>query len=237
MTGTFTIESVYDQDLEMFEKERDRRPLTEKADPLALSWVAYRVWQKSPQRRWADWSDLEVHDHDREMAEATRRYYRNKLAMQTLRGSSEPTQFAQDLYDICNGGVMRHCHKGMLYRLPYFYKEDTRFAELQEHTQAQPDLDSLPVFLAGKSPRELERYGKIFRSRRSRETMEYWFHDRETGYAVQWSVNYENPLRSVVEHYFRTQDRPKITATFMLGHDRRSDFRYWIITQPELMFG
>lgn len=235
-SGTFTIESVVDLDLELFEKERDHRPLTEKADPLALSWAAYHVWEKFPGRRWADWNDLEVFDHDREIAKETRRYYRNKLALRALKGNGEQTRFAQDLYDICNGGVMRYCHKGLLYRLPYFYVEDIRRAELQEHTQAQPTVDNVPPYLRGETTLHLERYGRIFRSRRSGETMEYWFHDRDTGYAVKWPVAYDNPLRSLVDHYFRTVERPVITAKLALGHDRITDFQYWVITQPELRF-
>lgn len=66
--------------------------------------------------------------------------------------------------------------------------------------------------------------------------MEYWFHDRATGYAVKWPVAYDNPLRSLVDHYFRTQDRFTIDATLAFGHDRITDFQYWIITQPELRF-
>ena len=239
MSGTFTIQSTpssIDRELELFEKERDRRPLTEKADPLALSWAAYRVWEKFPGRRWADWADLEVFEHDREIANETRRYYRNKLALRALRGNGEQTEFARDLYDICNGGIMRHCHRGMLYRLPYFYVEDIRRAELQEHTQAQPDLDHIPRFLAEKTTLHLERYGRIFRSRRSGETMEYWFHDRATGYAVKWPVAYDNPLRSLVDHYFRTADQHVVNAQVAIGHDRVTDFHYWIITQPELKF-
>ena len=237
MTGTYIIEltpSAADREFELFEQERDRRPLTEKADPLALSWAAYHVWEKFPGRRWADWNDLEVFEHDRAMATETRRYYRDKLAMRALRGTGEQTEFARDLYDICNGGIMRHCHRGMLYRLPYFYVEDIRRAELQEHTPAQPNVLSVPQFLAGKTTLNLERYGRIFRSRRNSEIMEYWFHDRDTGYAVKWPVTYDNPLRSLVDHYFRTQNRFTIDATLAFGQDRITDFQYWIITQPEL---
>ena len=217
------------------EQDRDRRPLTEKADPLALSWAAYHVWEKFPGRRWADWVDLEAHDHDREMATETRRYYRNKLALRALKGTDEQTQFARDLYDICNGGIMRNCHRGMLYRLPYFYVEDIRRAELIADTQHQPSLkDITPAFLREKHTRRLLRHSRIFHSRRSREVMEYWFHDEESGHAVQWAVAYDNPLRSMVEHVWQTQTHVQLYGQWLFGHDTVNDFHFYKVAQPEL---
>jgi len=229
-----TVASI--DDFGQWEREQDRRPLTEMADPLALSWVAYHVWRKNPGLRWAAWADLEVHEHDREIARETRRYYRNKLALRALKGTGEQTQFARDLYDICNGGVMRECHRGMLYRLPYLYVEDVRRDELREKTLVQPDLDSLPRFLEDRSTRRLRRYGRIFRTRRSGERMEYWYHDEETGYPVMWAVDYGNTLRTVVDHFFDSYETPQIHARWCVGVDQVNDFRYWVIAQPELRF-
>lgn len=226
------------EEFEILERAKDRRPLTEKADPLALSWAAYRVWQKFPNRRWAPWSDLEAHDHDREMAQETRRYYRNRLAMRALKNTGEPSQFSRDLYDICNGGIMRVCHIGILYRLPYFYVEDTQRASLIENTLHQPSVsDSVPRYLQGAVPRQLIRHGRIFHSRRKNETMEYWFHDEDTGDAVLWSVDYENPLRSLVENIYRSHTSLRLKGLWLLGHDRVNDFYFWKVTQPEINFG
>lgn len=220
-----------------FDRKEDRRPLTEKADPLALSWAAYHVWTKFPNRRWVSWNDIEANDHDREMATETRRYYRNRLTMRALKRTGEPSQFSRDLYDICNGGIMREFHRGMLYRLPYFYVEDTGRASLIEHTLHQPSLDDCPpAFLREPRTRELLRHSRIFRSRRSRETMEYWFHDEHTGDAVLWSVAYENPLRSMVEHVWRTQTRLRLHGLWLFGHDIINDFHFWTVTQPEIRF-
>ena len=219
------------------QREKDRRPMTEKADPLALSWAAYQVWTKFPQRRFVPLADIEAHDHDREMADATRRYYRDKLTMLALKSNTEPSDFQRELYDICTGGIIRECHRGMIYRLPYFYVEDTRRAELREHTLAQPGVDQSLARFAEKSTRELLPHSRIFQSRRSRETMEYWFHDTTTDEAVCWAVAYDNPLRSLVEHHWKTATRPKIHARWRLGHDLRENFTYWVIVEPELRFG
>lgn len=225
------------EEYEIQQRAQDRRPLTEKADPLALSWAAYHVWLKFPSRRWVPWNDIEAHDHDRGLADETRRYYRDKLAMRALKGNGEATQFAQDLYDICNGGIMRVCHIGILYRLPYFYVEDTKRAELIEHTQQQPSLDDAnPAFLREQYTRELLRHGRIFHSRRGREIMEYWFHDETSGHPVQWGVAYDNPLRSMVEQVWKTHDRIQLYGYWLLGHDAKNDFYFWKVTQPELRF-
>jgi hypothetical protein len=216
-----------------FDRKEDRRPLTEKADPLALSWAAYHVWGKFPNRRYVEWRDLEAKEHDFSMAAETRRYYRNRLALRALKGQGEPSQFSRDLYDICNGGIMRVCHMGMLYRLPYFYVEDTRRAELIEHTHSQPTLD-VPPYLRAAITLTLRRYNRIFHSRKRQEIMEYWFHDEATGNAVLWAVDYDNPLRSLVESVWRTQDRIRLKATYLFGHDRLNDWHFWRITQPEI---
>lgn len=226
---------IWIEDFEREERTRDTRPLTEKADPLALSWAAYHVWTKFPNRRWVQWNDIEAHDHDRDMANATRRYYRDKLAMQALKATADPTQFSRDLYDICNGGTMRECHRGMLYRLPYFYVEDNKRADLIQHTLHQPNLnDATPALLREKYVKEISRYGRIFHSRRGREIMEYWFHEDATGHPVQLAVGYDNPLRSMVEHVWTTNSRIKVYGQWLLGHDNRNDFYFWKVVQPEV---
>ena len=217
------------------ERERDRRPLTEKADPLALAWVAYAVWLKFPNRRWAEWSDLEVHEHDREMARVTREYYRNKLAMRALKNTREPTEFERDLYDICNGGIMRECHKGILYRLPYFYVEDTETEALRDRFTVGPqDIDVIPAFLLERSTRRLAPDTRIFHSRRRREVMQYWFRDTVTNHPVAWNVVYDNPLRSLVDHLHRTQSTVDLAARWHVVRLHDNSFHYWIPADAEL---
>lgn len=209
----------------------DRRPLTEKADPLALSWASYYVWTKFPERRFAHWNDLEAHPHDHEIAKETRRYYRELLTMRALKSDHELGGFSKDLYDICNGGIMRECHRGMIYRLPYFYVEDTKRQDLREHTQAQPDISQGTL---EKSTRGLVRHDRIFQSRRRGETMEYWFHDAETGHAVKWPVDYKNPLRSLVDQHWQSHERTRIHGRWAFTHDTRHDFCHWTLLEPEL---
>ena len=113
--------------------------------------------------------------------------------------------------------------------------EDTKLAELREHTVAQPKIPTKHYGIE-KTTRELLRHGCIFHSRRSREVMDYWFHDTRTNEAVRWPVAYDNPLRSLVEHVWQTQTKIKIHARWAFTHDRREDFCYWTVTEPELRF-
>jgi hypothetical protein len=223
------------KEFELMERERDRRPITEKADPLALSWVAYGVWKKDPKKRWIEWRDLEVHEHDREMARVTREYYRNRLAMRALRNTREPTEFERDLYEICNGGIMRVCHMGMLYRLPYFYVEDTETEALRDRFDDGPrDTDVIPAFLQERSTRVLAPDARIFHSRKRREVMQYWFRDVNTGHPVAWNVMYDNPLRSMVDHLHRTQPTVSLEARWHVVSLMDNSFHYWIPADVEL---
>jgi hypothetical protein len=227
------------QEFEIQERARDRRPLTERADPLALSWAAYRVWQKFPDRRWAPWSDLEIHEHDHDMSRITRQYYRDRLAMRALKSPNEPTEFARDLYDICTGGVMRVCHTGLLYRLPYFYVEDTETDSLMDRYPDCPGIsDIVPAFLLARETRSLKPDCMIFRSRRSGEIMRYWFRDLGTGHPVSWNVKYDNPLRSVVDHLHRSRSSIVVSAQWRVTHvrmDGRPDFYHWMPIDVELL--
>lgn len=214
------------------EEQMKNLPLDSPDDPLAASWASYHVWQKQPGRRWVPLNDVIISPHDRDIAETTRRYYRDKIAMQSLR-QGEVSSFRQDLYDICNNGVIRHKHLGMIYRLPYFYVEDIERQKLKDATTIMPDIGSLPPYLSGKSTRRLRTHGKILHSRRARETMEYWYHDAATGYPVLWCVNYDNPLRSLVEYHFNKFETADIYAHWRLGHSRFDGFRFWMILDPE----
>jgi hypothetical protein len=218
----FDLDSIWD-DGKSNRAEKNLRPLAEKTDPLALSWASYHVWTKFPQRRWSDWNDLEAHEHDHAMALATRKYYRDRLMVRALATTNELTAFARDLYDICNGGVMRECHRGMLYRLPYFYVEDITTAELISRYSGLPnpvDNNVIPI-TQNCSIKTLEADCVIFHSRQRNETMQYWFRDTETGYPVKWEVKYDNPLRSIVDHLHRTQKFIKINAYWFVKQSRQ----------------
>ena len=64
------------------------QPVNFSDDPIALSWASYHVWKKFPARRWVDLKDVEAHDWDREIAAATRKYYRDRFTVQALKGQT-----------------------------------------------------------------------------------------------------------------------------------------------------
>jgi len=221
--------------LGMVDKQKDLRLLPGEVDHLALSWASYHVWLKDPGKRYVDWRDLEASAHDVEMAQVTRRYYRDQLMMRVLKTDRELTPFARDLYDICNGGALRECHRGMLYRLPYFYVEDITLLDIyQQYQQAFPAQDATAPFT---STRTLQPDRVVFRSRRNNECMQYWFRDQESGRPVMWPVKYDNPLRSIVEHLHSLNQPLTINASWFTRYQRIQQhmLQHWQLANPKLV--
>lgn len=229
-------EDFFMDPLEEQDRYADTRPLTEKADPLALSWASYAVYLRSPQRRWVPFSDVEAHEHDHHMAEVTRRYYRNRLALEALRSNDIPSRFRRDLYDICNGGIMRHKHLGMIYRLPYFYVEDTSRDELVSQFPLTPrGSKPVPRSIHGPAPRRLVTVGQILRSRSRQESMQYWFRD-ENQHPVVMHLELKNPLHDLAKSIFGTPEQENLVrGRFYITQDPRRDFYYWTLANPELI--
>lgn len=234
----FDDTTVFLREHEKEQAQRDRRPLTEKQDPLALSWAAYHVWENFPQRRWVDWADIEARDHDITMAEHTRRYYRDKIALRALSNNNALTAFQKDLYDICNGGILRECHRGMLYRLPYFYAEDVARQELRDLFKNRPAFDQRPVWSkhAEKVTMQLAPVMKIFKSRKNSEIMEYWFQETSCDHPVMWAIKYDNPLRSMVDNLFDESKFMRVSA-YKHNTSRSQEFNHWHLSDVELKFG
>lgn len=220
-----------------FDRKEDRRPLTEKADPLALAWAAYHVWQKWPQRRWVPFDSIEAHDHDLEMAKVTRRYYRDRLTMKVLRGQ-ELTPIQREMLDISQGGTMRVCHMGLLYRMPYFYAEDVKRDDLASHysTLVPASIKTRqawrPAPLLEHQVQDLRPVTQILRTRKSGDVDEYWWRNCEDQ-PVLWSVVSNNPLRSVVDSLWR-RDHVTVRAFFHHGQVRGQDFWHWYVSGVEL---
>jgi hypothetical protein len=212
-------------------KKRDTRPLNLPQDPLALSWASYWITKKNPQRRWTPLEELTASTHDIEMAEVTRKYYRDKIMMKNLRGTPM-TQFQQDLYDICNNGVVTHGHLGMLYRLPYFYEEDTTKQLL--YANHQP-VQGKTGGMAERRTKTLTPLSTIVRSRARNETIQFWFQD-EGNALVLWSVLHNNPLRPLVESLVE-KGTITVSAFFHLKNDHYdpSGFQFWHIGDVRLV--
>jgi len=198
-------------------------------DPIALSWASYHVWTKFPTRRWVSLEEVEAHEHDRVIASDTRRYYRDRFALQVLKGK-ELTKFQHSLYElITEERPLMSDQVGMVMKLPYFYVEDTTLDEIFGRTQ--PVTGSHRIGHVG-TIRPLTMY---LMSRRSNEAHYYWFED-DLGHPVCWAVSTQNALRSVVESLYR-RDRPtEIRANWHVqGRSSDRSQHYYHLANVELV--
>lgn len=232
------INLLFDNDKSVFtndhrgRREQDQRPLLTKQDPLALSWASYAVWLRDPRQRWVSLDDVQAHDHDFEMASITRRYYREKLMFDALKGQ-EFSQYRKSLLEIIDGkGILEHRHLGIIYRLPYFYIEDIGRQDLLTMGNfAKIDFDGSYV----DDVRDLNFVKTIFRSRRHRECNEYWFRD-QNNQPVMWEVpSPNNPYAKFIESFLKSK---LDTTTRLLGRFSPNDnlycLKYWKLFNAEV---
>jgi hypothetical protein len=179
--------------------------------------------------RWVNWSDVKHTDQDVEQAQQIRRYYRDRIALQILRGGTV-SKFRTELYDICNGGIMRHCHRGMLYKLPYFYAEDTARDQLIEQFGIGNRADREPSLIKT----ELTPVRTVFRTRRGAkgESVEYWFQDQKQELYMT-DINYSNAYRPLLDSLFRL---PSVSLQFTRypHQQRHSRLSYWGMIKVEI---
>jgi hypothetical protein len=148
--------------------------------------------------------------------------------------SQQPlTQFYRDLYELLLGEVeLQQRHVGMIHRLPYFYTEDQDREQLKQLIQdlslKEDWIGNAMRQLATKETHTLRPLMKIFRSRQSGETQEYWFQN-QSGQPVLWSVANTNPLRSVVDGLFKMK-RIAVFAYFYIGQVRGQDFHHYYMS-------
>lgn len=200
-------------------------------DPLALSWAAYNNWIAVQGIRFTPLSDIEPRDEDYSLAEQTRSYYRDKLAIKALKGTPL-TKFQNALYGMLTGSEFMSDQLGMLYKLPYFYIED------QARDRVYAKTHSLAKFRTQGSHRTctLTPIEKILVSRRGAERYEYWFHDvNQHGVCIVVAAN--NPIRSFVDCVWNKHGSTAIKGMWyakFLNHN--PEYCYWTINQPEIVF-
>lgn len=200
-------------------------------DPLALSWASYNNWIANQAIRFTPLSDVTPKDEDYSLAEKTRSYYRDKLAIKALKGVPL-TKFQNDLYAMLNGSEFMSDQVGMLYKLPYFYMEDIAHNRVHEKTHTLTKVRGHGTQrISTLTPIE-----KILVSRRNAERYEYWFSDVNQ-HAVCIVVAVNNPIRSFVDSIWERHEPSTITGTWFakcMNNDR--DYTYWSIGNPRIVF-
>ena len=211
-------------------KNKTAQEVTFSDDPIALSWASYRVWTKFPARRWVDLKDVEAFEHDRAIAADTRRYYRDKIMMQTLKGRPL-SDYQKILYGIVSGEApIMSDHIGIIMKLPYFYVEDSTLADVFSKTTGLESRENV----AETRSDTITPVAKILSSRRRHESYQYWFADSQ-GHTTLWSVLSNNPLRSLVDSLFARNETLKIKAHWHYKQHFPSDRVHWNLGNVELV--
>ena len=105
-------------------------------DPIALGCAAYRIWTENRTTRWMDFEHLTVEAEDREHADRIRKYYQERtshILIDILKnGPTAVSEFRKKLSLIVHNQMHEYTaqDRGILYKLPYFYNEDTALERL-----------------------------------------------------------------------------------------------------------
>jgi hypothetical protein len=192
-----------------------------KDDPVALAWASYRAYLNSPAVRWADFDTVVVTAEDRAQAQEIRSYYTGRILMDTMKSNQPMSEFRKKLYGLLIGETgLKQQHIGLLYRLPYFYVEDTALDQVIAQTQSASVMVGME--LAGT----FTLIKRILISRRSGEFVQFWLQHHKRPEPFLILVKTDNPLLTLLECIL--ENPVKLSATAHLkthrGYHRNRHF-------------
>jgi hypothetical protein len=162
-------------------------------DPVAMAWAVYRLYLKNPGLRWADFNDVEVTAEDRSKAQEIRSYYTGRILMDTMKSKQPMSEFRKKLYGLLIGETgLKKKDIGLLYRLPYFYVEDTDLDQVIAQTQSatvMPTAEIAGTFTLIK---------RILVSRRSGDYIHFWIQHHKKSAPFLIAIKADNPLLSLL---------------------------------------
>jgi hypothetical protein len=191
-------------------------------DPVALAWAAYRVYLANPANRWADFNDVEVTDQDRVQAQEIRSYYTGRILMDAMKSKQPMSEFRKKLYGLLIGETgLKKKDIGLLYRLPYFYVEDTALDQVIAQTEA-PKSALAQATIAGT----FTIIKRIQVSRRSMESVQFWLQHHKKTAPFMIAVKADNPLLPLLESILQSSLPISATAHFKIhrGYHRNRGF-------------
>jgi hypothetical protein len=163
-------------------------------------------------------------DRHRERADMIRRYYRNRLTMQSLK-HQEMSKFRKDLYDFLTMPEthLRVSYLPMMIRLPSFYLEDVTVDDLvKQYKQPVRKVNQVNNFTVEK----LEYIVKTHRKTKHQSVNHYWF-TNEAGFLHRLSVEESNKLRHVFERLLHAPIT--IEAKFPISNIRGRDVSFYSV--------
>lgn len=200
-------------------------------DPLALSWACYRQSQeKSGSDPFPDLHHVVPIEHDFAMADQSRSYYRDSIVFRQLQGGTV-SKFTTDLYRLLTDQAVTSKNIGMLYKIPYFYQEDTAKAELKKFFTPirSPNLGKV----VGAIDLSLTFHSKIHRFRKNENAMEFWFYN-DAREPFMTSVVKTNPLSRLFESVCKQPKLDIKALVYCKPKHYNIDFDFYQLTQIEL---
>lgn len=175
-------------------------------DPVALACGSYRTFLET-NIRWTDLIDVTVTDADHEQAALIRKYYSDRILMSAVAAQGKMSDFRQKLYGLLIGhtGIKKR-DIGLLYRLPYFYAEDTAMDQVMAQTET----------VVGPGAREVSGHFRVIKrisvSRRSGETVQLWLQNDSNKVPFMIASKLDNPFLSLTESILRQPVKLSATA-------------------------
>lgn len=218
--NTLTADLTFDDDPEPTWMVKTPDPDMEfHDDPVALACGSYRAFLET-NIRWTALTDVTVTDADRVQAVQIRKYYSDRILLAAVAAKGEMSEFRRKLYGLLIGQTgLKKRDVGLLYRLPYFYAEDTAMDQVMEQTETA----------SANAPRTRDVIGhfrvirRIQVSRRSGESVQLWL-QKDSPHKVPYMIasKLDNPFLSLTESVLTLPSR--LTATAHLkthrGHYR-----------------
>lgn len=170
-------------------------------DPIALGCASYRLAQAG-RGHYHDLNSLVVEPEDRQQAQNIRNYYRAKITWELLKKTPQHvplSAFRQKLMSIIEGShELTENDLGIVYRVPYFYVEDTQHDAIFDRL---PDYEIVKT-LGQNIQSTLTLVQKIEVLRRAYENTEYWFKLPNSVVPCMIVIENKNKLRTLFESMF-----------------------------------
>jgi hypothetical protein len=199
-------------------------------DPVALACASYRAFLETS-IRWTDLTDVTVTDQDREQAGQIRKYYSDRILLAAVAAKGEMSEFRRKLYGLLIGQTgLKKRDIGLLYRLPYFYAEDTAMDHVMEQTETVSDLIR-PQEVAGN----FQVIRRIQVSRRSGESVQLWLKKDSSKVPYMIASKLDNPFLTLVESVLK---QPTALQAFAHLKHHRGHYRnrlYYQLSNLELV--
>ena len=208
-----------------------------KDDPIALSCASYQHWLSNPGTRWLDLDAVTATDEDRNTASKIREYYRGRFTWSQLKYGGTLSNFRATLGKLVCGDLnITKNELGMIYRLPYFYAEDCAMDRVIEQTSDDVTKSNLGRNL-GPSDGTYQLIERIFKSRRARESVDFWLKSDICNAPCLISVEYQNPLLPMLTGVL-SRDRIRLQS-YMFPKQHRGYYReraYYQLGNAEVIF-